>query len=72
MTMMNKKNGARTNEVLTSFRNRINGDVVYTSNLYNSRFVDGAEYIMVFPKPAAFNIRRTNWMRKDSLEQVKT
>jgi hypothetical protein len=70
--MMNKKNGARTNEVLTSFRNRINGDVVYTSNLYNSRFVDGAEYIMVFPKPVAFNIRRTNWMRKDSLEQVKT
>lgn len=69
---MNKKNGTQANEVLTSFRNRINGDVVYTSNLYKSRFVDGAEYIMVFPKPAAFNIRRTNWMRKDSLEQTKT
>ena len=71
MKKMNKKHGTKANEVLTSFRNRINGDVVYTSNLYKSRFVDGAEYIMVFPKPAAFNIRRTNWMRKDSLEQVK-
>lgn len=69
---MSKKNGTQTAEVLTSFRNRINGDVVYTSNMYKSRYVDGAEYIMVFPKPAAFNIRRTNWMRKDSLELVKS
>ena len=70
--MSNKKNGTQTAETLSSFRNRINGEVVYTSNLYRSRFVDGAEYIMVFPKPAAFNIRRTNWMRKDSLEPVKS
>ena len=69
---MSKKNGIQNTEVLTILKNRINGEVLYTSNLYKSRFVDGTEYIMVFPKPAAFNIRRTNWMRKDSLELVKS
>jgi hypothetical protein len=40
--------------------------------MYESRFVDGAEFIQVFQQNTPFNIRRTNWMRKDSLELVKT
>jgi hypothetical protein len=69
---MNKKNGTQKTEKVVAYRNRINSDIVYTSNLYESRFVDGAEFIQVFQQNTPFNIRRTNWMRKDSLELVKT
>lgn len=69
--MMTKKNGTQKTEQIIAYRNRFNGDIVYTSNLYESRFVDGAEFVQVFTNNA-FNHRRTNWMRKDSLELVKS
>jgi hypothetical protein len=70
MTM--KMNGTQKTEKIVAYRNRINSDILYTSNMYESRFVDGAEFIQVFQQNTPSNIRRTNWMRKDSLELVKT
>lgn len=67
------KTGKTKAEKIVAYRNRINNDVVYTSNLYESRFVDGAEFIQVFQQTNhPLSSRRTNWMRKDSLEMVKS
>lgn len=71
MTTLAKKNGTQKTERIIAYRNRFNGDIVYSSNLYESRFVDGAEFVKVFTN-GHFDLRRTNWMRKDSLEQVKS
>lgn len=69
MTRMKNTPDKKSERILT-FKNRFTGEIVYSSNLYNSKIIDGAEFIMVFPKPASPESRRTNWMKKDNLEFV--
>ena len=61
----------KDSERILIFKNKFTGDLVYSSNLYTSKVIDGAEFILVFPKPAAPEARRTNWMKRDNLELVQ-
>ena len=58
-------------ERIITFKNKFTGDLVYSSSLYNSKIIDGAEFVLIFPKPAAPEARRTNWMKRDNLELVQ-
>ena len=57
-------------EKLLTYRNRINGEILYTTNKYNPKVIDGVEFMMVFTKPTSPKNRRECWMRKDTLERV--
>ena len=71
-TFLTKKNtNANKAERILTFKNKFTGDLVYSSNLYTSKIIDGVEFVLVFPKPAAPEARRTNWMKRDNLELVQ-
>jgi hypothetical protein len=70
MMNTNKRNRKDSIEKIITYRNRLNGDIVYSSSQYKTNIIDGVEFLLVFPKPAAPNTRRTNWMKKDTLERV--
>ena len=74
MTMKNMKTARKqkdlSTETITQYRNKFNGDIVYSSNKYKTNIIDGVEFLMVFPKPTTPNSRRINWMRKDNLERI--
>jgi len=57
-------------EKLQTYRNRINGEVLYSTNMLGSKTIDGVEFLMVFPKPKSPRDRRVNLMKKDQLERV--
>lgn len=59
-----------SDEKIATYRNRMTGDIYYTSNLYNNKYIDGAEFLRVFPKPISPKVRRLNWIRKDQLEKI--
>ena len=61
----------RRSERILTFKNKFNGEFVYSSTLYQPKLIDGTEFIMVFPKPAAPKERRTNWMKRDNLELIQ-
>ena len=65
-----KRNNADKAETILTFKNKFTGEFVYSSTKYDKKIIDGAEFIMVFPKPAAPNERRVNWMKKENLELV--
>lgn len=57
-------------EKLQTYRNRINGEIVYSTNKYTSKTIDGVEFLMVFPKPKTPSARKVNLMKKDQLERI--
>ena len=65
-----RKNIPDKKERIITFKNKFTGEFVYSSNLYNSKIIDGAEFVLVFTKPAAPEVRRTNWMKRENLELV--
>jgi hypothetical protein len=60
----------KKSERILTFKNKFTGELVYSSSLYNSKVIDGAEFIQVFPKPVTPDARRLNWMKRDNLELV--
>ena len=70
MTRMTRKIADSKSERILTFKNRFTGEIVYSSNLYNPKIIDGAEFILVFPKLVSSDFRRTNWMKRDNLEFV--
>lgn len=46
-------------------KNRINGDLYYTSNRYQQE-ISGEKFVGIFPRPVNKQIR-VNWMRQDQL-----
>ena len=61
--------GLRRGEHLIVYKNLVTGDILYSTNFYNSAYIDGQGFITVFPKPHNKQ-RRPQLMRKDSLEKV--
>lgn len=57
-------------EKIQTYKNKFNGEVFYSSNLYETAIIDGNEFLKVFPKPISPSIRRINLMRKDLLERI--
>lgn len=57
-------------EKLQTYRNRINGEIIYSTNKCGSKVIDGVEFLEVFPKPKTPSERRVNLMKKDQLERV--
>ena len=77
--MMNRTSGMRNSnkypfntsigERIVTFKNKMNGEVIYSSNRYKPRFVDGVEYAEVFK---ASSRASTFWMRLDALKRIDT
>lgn len=63
MTFTKRKN---TDKVPRKFKNRLNGDIVYSQNA-QTKFIDGVEFLEVFSAPTP---HRKNWMKKDNLERI--
>ena len=68
--MIGKDIALAKGEKLQTYRNRINGEILYSTNKYGSKVIDGVEFLMVFPKPRTPKDRRVNLMKKDQLERV--
>lgn len=69
-TNFKKKKSHNTTEKILKYRNRLNGDILYSSSNYKTNIIDGVEFLLVFTQLVEPNLRRTNWMRKDNLEKV--
>ena len=65
-TMISTKRKKTTAEKIRKFKNRLNGDIVYSQNA-QTKFIDGVEFLQVFSDAAP---HRKNWMKKDNLELV--
>ena len=58
------------NEKLITFRNKINGDIFYSTSKYSPVIRDGQEFLPVFQKSAPPKERRINFMALSALEKV--
>jgi hypothetical protein len=58
-------------EKLFTFKTKMGGEVYYSTSRYESVFIEGTEFLTVFPKPRNKNDRRTMLMRADALERVR-
>jgi hypothetical protein len=59
------------NERLSTYRNKINGIIYYTTSKYNPVFHDGEEFLAVFQKPTNPYERRVNYIARAALEKVQ-
>lgn len=57
-------------ESLTTFINVMTNETVYSSNMYQPHYIDGTEYLAVFPKPISPKNRRVGFVKKDALKRV--
>lgn len=58
-------------EKISKVKSKINGDEYFTSNLYK-KLVDGHTFVGVFKQPPDSGNRQINWMRKDSIVEIKS
>lgn len=58
-------------EKLITYRNRINGEILYSTSKYEPVWADGKEFIPVFKKPVSPKSRRVNLMAADAVERVR-
>lgn len=58
-------------ERLLTFKNKFNGEIVYSTNLYENVYRDGKTFIPVFRKPFNPKERRINLIAADAVERVK-
>lgn len=68
--MIGKDISLAKGEKLQTYRNRINGEILYSTNRCGIKVIDGVEFLEVFPKPKIPSERRVNLMKKDQLERV--
>lgn len=59
------------NERLSTYRNKINGIIYYTTSKYPSVYHDGEEFLAVFQKPTNPYQRRVNYIARSALEKVQ-
>ena len=57
-------------EKISRVKSKINGDEFYTSSLYK-KIVDGHTFLGVFKQLPESTTRQVNWMRKDSIMEIK-
>ena len=57
-------------ERLFTFKNKFNGEILYSTNKYQIQIRDGKEFTPVFKKPNNPRDRRVNLIASDALEKV--
>ena len=81
MITMNKKNVKKEaldgnlvplerGEKLLVYKNRITGEIVYSTSRYKAKNIQGKDFIPVFKKSNSVNDRRVNLMALDSISLV--
>jgi hypothetical protein len=58
-------------ERLFTFKNKFNGDILYSTSKYQVENINGKEFIPVFKKPLNPRDRRVNLIAMDAIEKVK-
>jgi len=58
-------------ERLFTFKNKFNGDILYSTSKYQVENINGKEFIPVFKKPLNAKDRRVNLIAMDAIEKVK-
>lgn len=58
-------------ERLFTFRNKFNGDILYSTSKYKVENINGKEFVPVFKKPLNPKDRRINLIAMDAIEKVK-
>lgn len=58
-------------ERLFTFKNKFNGDILYSTSKYQVENINGKEFIPVFKKPLNPKDRRVNLIAMDAIEKVK-
>jgi hypothetical protein len=58
-------------ERLLTFKNKITGEILYSSNKYNVQNIQGKDFIPVFKKPMNPKERRINLIAMDAIDRVK-
>ena len=58
-------------ERLFTFKNKFNGDILYSTSKYEVENINGKEFIPVFRKPLNPRDRRVNLIAMDAIEKVK-
>lgn len=58
-------------EKLATYKNKVTGDILYSTNKYAQVNIQGKEFLPVFKKPTNPKERRVNLIALDSLEKVK-
>ena len=57
-------------ERLFTFKNKINGEILYSTSRYEKVSRDGKDFIPVFKKPFTPKDRRVNLIAADAIERV--
>lgn len=58
-------------ERLSTFKNKFTGEIVYSSNKYETKNIQGKEFIPIFKKPSNPKDRRVNLIALDALDKVR-
>ena len=58
-------------ERLFTFKNKITGEIVYSTSKYATQNIQGKDFIPVFKKPFNPKERRVNLIATDAIERVK-
>ena len=57
-------------EKLLTFKNKFNGELVYSTTKYENVTLDGKEFVPVFRRPISPKDRRFNYIAADAIEKV--
>jgi hypothetical protein len=83
MTIMKAKNSTKVKlvdgedihlehgERLSTFKNKVTGEVFYSSSKYETKNIQGKDFIPVFKKPHNPKERRINLIAVDALDRIR-
>jgi hypothetical protein len=58
-------------EKLLTFKNKITGEIVYSTTKYVNQIIQGKEFIPVFKRPSTPKERRVNLISLEALERLR-
>jgi hypothetical protein len=58
-------------EKIFTFKNKITGEILYSTNKYSMQNIQGKDFIPVFKKPSNPKDRRVNLILMDAIDRVK-
>jgi hypothetical protein len=58
-------------EKILTFKNKVTGEIVYSTTKYKTQNIQGKDFIPVFKKPFNPKDRRVNLIAMDAIDRVK-
>lgn len=58
-------------EKLLTYKNKITGEIVYSTSKYSTQNIQGKDFLPVFKKPKSPKERRVNLIALDAIERVR-